>query len=193
MSSGQLIKTWTLHKKKRINDYWNIDENRSLSDSWTGSSKKIYVVRWRDRQKFKRHHVQIFHGLTLGRELEKPRKVERNKNDPSDEDDKDTIKNARRYQWQLRCHAKRAFSRASIRETVGSKTEKSKASEAKTRFSCIAEAHDSTRQRIESVTTRIHEEHIAGKGDNSVLHCGLVHKFIPMKDLKKAIQLILQK
>ena len=98
-----------------------------------------------------------------------------------------------RYQWQLRCHAKRGFSQASIRETVGSDTEKSKAFEAKTRFSCIAEAHDSTRQRIESVTTRIHEEHIAGKGDNSVLHNNLVHKFIPMKDLKKAIQLILQK
>ena len=28
-------------QEKRINDYWNIDANRSLSDSWTGSSKKI--------------------------------------------------------------------------------------------------------------------------------------------------------
>ena len=37
-------------------------------------------------------------------------------------------------------------------------------------FSCITEAHESTRQRIESVTKRTHEEHIAGKGHNSVKH-----------------------
>ena len=80
---------------------------------------------------------------------------------------------------------KRAFSQASIRETVVSRTEKAKASEAKTRFSCIAEAHESTRQRIESVMKRIHEEHIAGKGENSVLHYNLVHKFIPMPQAMK--------
>ena len=58
-----------------------------------------------------------------------------------------------------------------------SKNRKIKASEAKTRFSCITEALESTRQRIESVTKRIHEEHIAGKGQNSVLHYNLVHRF----------------
>ena len=80
---------------------------------------------------------------------------------------------------------KRAFPQACIRETVVSKTEKAKASEAKTRFSCITEAHESTRQRIESVTKRIHEEHIAGKEQNSVLHYNLVHKFIPMPQAMK--------
>ena len=43
----------------------------------------------------------------------------------------------------------------------------------------------STRQRIESVTKRIHEEHIAGKGQNSVLHYNLVHKFISMPQAMK--------
>ena len=62
---------------------------------------------------------------------------------------------------------------------------KAKASEAKTRFSCITEAHESTRQRTESVTKRIHEEHIAGKRQNSVLHYNLVHKFIPMPQAMK--------
>ena len=66
-----------------------------------------------------------------------------------------------------------------------SKTEKAKASDAKTRFSCITEAHESTRQRIESVTKRIHEEHIAGKGQNSVLHYNLVHKFLLMPQAMK--------
>ena len=53
------------------------------------------------------------------------------------------------------------------------KDRKAKTSEAKTRFSCIAEAHEFTRQRKESVTKRIHEEHIAGKGQNSVVHYSL--------------------
>ena len=60
---------------------------------------------------------------------------------------------------------KRAFSQACIRETVVSKIEKVGASEAKTRFDCVTVTHESTRQRI--VTKRIHEEHIAGKGQNS--------------------------
>ena len=78
-----------------------------------------------------------------------------------------------------------AMQKTCIRETVVSKTDKSKASEAKTRFSYIAEALESTGQRIESVTKRIHEEHIAGKGQNSVLHHNLVHKFIPMPQAMK--------
>ena len=79
---------------------------------------------------------------------------------------KNIIKNARRKLETSKAAAmpcNRAFSQACIRETVVSKTEKAKASEAKTRFSCITEAHESTRQRIESVTKRIHEENIAGK------------------------------
>ena len=30
---------------KRIDDYWNVVENRSLSDSWTGRFHKIYVTK----------------------------------------------------------------------------------------------------------------------------------------------------
>ena len=44
---------------------------------------------------------------------------------------------------------------------------------------------ESTRQRIESMTKRIHEEHIAKKGQNSVLHYNLVHKIIPMPQAMK--------
>ena len=65
------------------------------------------------------------------------------------------------------------------------KQKQPKASEAKTKFSCIAEIHESTRQRIESVTKRIHEGHIAGNGQNSVVHYSLVHKFIPMHQAMK--------
>ena len=40
-------------------------------------------------------------------------------------------------------------------------------------------------QRIESVTKRIHEEHIARKGQNSVLHKKLGRTFIPMHQAMK--------
>ena len=68
-----------------------------------------------------------------------------------------------RHQRQLQCHAKERSPKLAHGETIVSQTEKAKASEAKTRFSCIAEAHESTRQRTELVTKRIHEEHVAGK------------------------------
>ena len=45
--------------------------------------------------------------------------------------------------------------------------------------------HMNPRDKIESVTKRIHEEHIAGKGENSKLHHNLVHKFIPMHQAMK--------
>ena len=63
--------------------------------------------------------------------------------------------------------------------------EKAEASETNTRFSCIDEAHESTRQRIESVTNRSHEDHIAGKGQNSISHYNKVHKFILMPHVMK--------
>ena len=55
----------------------------------------------------------------------------------------------------------------------------------KTRFSCIAEAHESTRQRIESVTKEFTKTTLQGKDQNSVLQCNLVHIFIPMPQAMK--------
>ena len=97
--------------------------------------------------------------------------------DPSDEEYKDIIfKIKRRRKLETPKAAampcKIAFSQACT-------------SEAKTRFDCITEAHESTRQRMESATKRIHEEHFAGKGQNSVLHYNLVHKFISMPQAMK--------
>ena len=50
----------------------------------------------------------------------------------------------------------------------------------KTKLACILEPSEYTRLRMgESLPTH-HEDHIAGKGDNSQQHYNLVHKFIPM-------------
>ena len=49
----------------------------------------------------------------------------------------------------------------------------------KTKLACILDADESTRFRMESSLPNHHEDHIAGKGDNSLQHYKLVHKFIP--------------
>ena len=46
----------------------------------------------------------------------------------------------------------------------------------KTEHACMVEAHESTRKRLESVP-KDHECHIASKGDNSMAHCILAHKY----------------
>ena len=46
------------------------------------------------------------------------------------------------------------------------------------KYACIVEADESMRIRMEGAPHRYHEDHIAGKGINSVNHYNLVHKFI---------------
>ena len=55
----------------------------------------------------------------------------------------------------------------------------------KSKLACILEASESTRLRMEESLPNCHEEHTAGKGDNSLQHYNLVHKFIPMPQAMK--------
>ena len=55
----------------------------------------------------------------------------------------------------------------------------------KTKLACILEAHESTRLRMGNSVPNYHEDHIAGKGENSLQHYNLVHKFIPMPQAMK--------
>ena len=84
--------------------------------------------------------------------------------------------------------------KASKKEKHGATSGKS--SEFKTKLACIAS--ESTGLRLEESLPNHHEDPIAGKGDNSLQHNNLVHKFIPrcinqqkpktkikMKDAKK--------
>ena len=54
-----------------------------------------------------------------------------------------------------------------------------------TKLACILEADESTRMRMGNSVPSNHEDHIAGKGDNSLQHYNLVHKFIPMPQAMK--------
>ena len=55
----------------------------------------------------------------------------------------------------------------------------------KARLACILEAGESTRLRMGESLPNHHEDHIAGKGDNSLQHYNLVHKFIRMPQALK--------
>ena len=47
------------------------------------------------------------------------------------------------------------------------------------------EADESTRMRLGNSKPHYHEDHIAGKGENSLQHYNLVHKFIPLPQAMK--------
>ena len=55
----------------------------------------------------------------------------------------------------------------------------------KTKLACILEADESTRLRMGTSLPNHHEDHIAGKGENSLQHYNLVHKFILMPQAMK--------
>ena len=55
----------------------------------------------------------------------------------------------------------------------------------KTKLACILEADESTRMRMVNSIPHNHEDHIAGKGENSLQHYNLVHKFFRMPQAMK--------
>ena len=77
-------------------------------------------------------------------------------------------------QWLLLCLAK-------ILRACGSGA----SNKIKTKLASILEASESTRLRNGESVPNHHEDHIAGKGDNSLQHYNLVHKFIPMPQAMK--------
>ena len=57
----------------------------------------------------------------------------------------------------------------------------------KTRLACILEADESTTLRMGNSLPNHHEEHVAGKGENSLQHNNLIHKFVPMPQAMKIL------
>ena len=56
-----------------------------------------------------------------------------------------------------------------------------------TKLACILEANEPTRMRMGNSKPHYHEDHIAGKGENSLQHYNLFHKFIPMPQALKIL------
>ena len=99
--------------------------------------------------------------------------------DPEDTEFKETIKNARKKL------------ETSVAPAMPCKILKNGGSDAsnkiQTKLACILEADESTRMRMGNSIPHYHEDHIAGKGANSLQHYNLVHKFIPMPQAMKIL------
>ena len=190
--------------EKHIDDYWNVDGERELSDAWTGFTRFILLnegpldgYTWSGgRLKRKRttsrpdnawpemwKHMSdaAISKAKQKRAIEEP-KLENAKHlrgiffiKPNDEEFKHTMENARR-KFEIPIPA------AMLCKTpVNCRGETCRNIwENKTKYACIVDADESLRIRLEGVPHRYHEDHIAAKGINSLSHCNLVHKFIPM-------------
>ena len=93
--------------------------------------------------------------------------------DPEDKEFKETIKNARK---KLETSVAPAMPCKIMKNCGSSVSDKNE-----TKLACILEADESTRMRMGDSIPHHHEDHIAGKGENSLQHYNLVHKFILMR------------
>ena len=97
--------------------------------------------------------------------------------DPEDKEFKETIMNARK---KLETPVAAALP-CKIMKNSGS----GGSNKTETRLACILEADESTVLRMGHSLPTHHEDHIAGRGNNSLQHYNLVHKFIPTPQAMK--------
>ena len=192
-------------QEKRIDDYWNIDGSRDLSDPWTGVTqftlldekapdgymwlvwrltRKQLTCRpdhlWPEPWKSMGEHAKLKEKQKWSEEkihLENARKLRGIYFiDAEDKEFKETIKNARK---KLETSVAPTML-CKIMKNCGNGSDKYT-----TKLACILEANESTRMRMGNSIPSNHKHHIAGKGENSLQHYNLVHKFIPMPQAMK--------
>ena len=182
-------------QESRIDDYWNIDGSRDLSDSWTGFTQFTLLdekppdgYMWSGERLTKRQatsrpdHLWPELWTKLGRNaklkekqkwsIEKP-KLDNARRlrgiyfiDPEDKEFKETIRNARK---KLETPMAPAMPCKTCKKSKHGKT-RGKTNDFKSKFACILEASESTRLRMEESLPKLHEDHIAGKG---TIHCNI--------------------
>ena len=86
--------------------------------------------------------------------------------DPEDKEFRETIRNARK---KLETPMAPAMPCKTCKKSKHGET-RSKTNDFKSKFACILEASESTRMRMEESLPNYHEDHIAGRGDNSLQH-----------------------
>ena len=101
--------------------------------------------------------------------------------DSEDKEFNETIKNARK---KLKTPTAPAMPCKTCKKSKNGET-RSKIDDFKSKFACILEASESTRLRMRESLPNYHDDHLAGKGDNSLQQYNLVHKFIPMPQAMK--------
>ena len=98
--------------------------------------------------------------------------------DPEDTEFKETIKNARKK-------LETSVAPAMPCKTMKKNCRSDGSNKIKTKLACILEADEFTRVRMGNSIPHHHQDHIAGKGENSLQHNNLVHKLIPMPQAVK--------
>ena len=203
------VQIWMSSKRSASMIIGNIDGSGDLSDSWTGFTQFTPLEEnppngymWsgvrltRKRLTSRPDHLWPALWEKMGKNAklkdqqkwshEKPHHDNARKLrgiyfiDPEDKEFKETIKNARKKLETPMAPAMPC--------KIGKNNKKcgnGESNKVKSKLACIMEASESTRIRIgESLPTH-HGDHIAGKGDNSLQHYKLVHKFIPMLQAMK--------
>ena len=194
-------------QERRIDDYWNIVGSRDLSDYWTGFTQLILLEEnppdgyvwsgWRLTRKqltSRLDHSWPELWTKLGRNAqlkerqkwshEKPKLDNARKLrgiyfiDPEDKEFKETIINARKKLETpvapvMPCKTSKNSQHGVTRAT---------SNETKSKLARILEASESTRLRMGESPPNYHEDHIAGKADNSLQHYNLcTHLFLCLK------------
>ena len=98
--------------------------------------------------------------------------------DPEDTEFKETIKNARK---KLETSVAPAMPCKIMNKNCGSDA----SNKIQTKLACILEADESTGMRMGNSIPNHHEDRIEGKGENSLQHYNLVHKFMRMPQAMK--------
>ena len=197
-------------QERRIDDFWNIDGSRDLSDYWTGftqftplEEKAPDGYMWSGGRLTRKQLTstpyyswpELWEKMGKNAKLKERQKWSHEKPqldnatklrgiyfiDPEDKEFEETIKNARK---KLEIPVAPAMlckiSKNNQNWAIGGKSNKIKST-----LACILEAGESTRLRMGESVPNHHEDHIAGKGDKSLQHYNLVHKFIPMLQAMK--------
>ena len=195
-------------QEKRIDDHWNIDGSRDLSDPWTGFTQITLLEEkppegcmWSGRRLTRKQltsrpdHLWPEFWKSMGKhaKLKKKQKWSNEKLhlenagklrgidfiDPEDTEFKETIENACK---KLETTVGPAMPCKIMKNCGCGGSDK-----IKTKLACILEANESTRMRRGNSIPSNHEDHIAGRGENSLQHYNLVHKFIPMPQAVKIL------
>ena len=189
-------------QEQRIDDYWNIDGQeicliigqvslhlfcwkKNLQTDFCGPGERLT----RKQQTSRPDHLwpELWDKMGKNAKLKEKQKWSHEKLhldnarklrgiyfiDPEDKEFKETIKNARK---KLETPTAPAMPCTIVKENCRSGAENK---------TCVREASESTRLRMGESLPNYHEDHIAGKGNNSLQHYNLVHKFIPMPQAMK--------
>ena len=196
-------------QEKRIDDYWNIDGSRDLSDYWTGFNQFNFLEEkppngemwsgWRLKGKqltSSPDHLwpELWGKMGRNAKLKEKQKWSHEKLhlenarklrgiyfiDPEEKEFKETINNVRK---KLETPMAPAMPCKNIKNNKNCVNGAS--NNVKSKLACFLEASESTRLRVGDSLPTHHEDHVAGKGNNSLQHYNLVHKFIPVPQAMK--------